>query len=506
MHRLSAMTAVWILVVALLSSGVAFAQEDEDGDDDDAPAEAVSYGDVELIESLHTYGLLDDWIAASPVSPQASLLLVTGNSGYHAQRRTFLNSVEAWADRTRRVRNELARVDAAQANSDRLRSIATQVRDALVLDDRLRFDSDTLAEIEDALGQLSGLEMAEPVAGEGQDPLTRAELQLIDLRELSDAELRALNGAEPAFAITGTAAFVGFERLIIGLNDVDQLIKRARDSLRPALEESERLASSAVAQIPRLHASRMLGSSDVGGLSIVTVDAYMRGAARSGCSVDWALLAGIGQVESNHGRLGGGSVSASGQVSTTIFGPLLDGGETERELAKDQQAMVTEAGEAIQRVAQAALGNSWWDSLREFAYGSAFGYADIENAVDALDVSDESAEDAEPGDQGNGFAVVVDSDGGRLDGNEEWDRAIGPMQFIPETWSKWATDGNGDGVSDPHNLYDAAAAAGRFLCHLSSTRGASPSTFLLGYNASTSYVRRVMSTAETLRATPLPDV
>ena len=100
--------------------------------------------------------------------------------------------------------------------------------------------------------------------------------------------------------------------------------------------------------------------------------------------------------------------------------------------------------------------------------------------------------------------MVVDSDGGRLDGNDQWDRAIGPMQFLPETWTKWALDGNSDGFADPHNLYDAAATAARFLCHLSATRGAAPSTFVLGYNDSTSYVRTVLSTAQRLRNRSLP--
>ncbi|WP_281274646.1 lytic transglycosylase domain-containing protein [Actinokineospora cianjurensis] len=65
---------------------------------------------------------------------------------------------------------------------------------------------------------------------------------------------------------------------------------------------------------------------------------------------------------------------------------------------------------------------------------------------------------------GPGIAAISDTDGGELDGDTTWDRAVGPMQFIPSTWQKYAADGNGDGVRSPHNIYDAAVAAGRYLC------------------------------------------
>ena len=490
MRHLSVLTAAWVLLVALLASGTAVAQEDET-EDDEVAAEPVYYGDVELIDALRTYGLLDEWIDASPISPQASLLDVHGSGGYQAQRQTFLNSLEAWADRTEQVRTDLARIDSAQANADTLRSVITQVRDALLLDDRLAYDSTTLIEIGDALGQLAAVQLPDNPAEPADDSLVLAEAQLNVLWDRAASELQALNGTEAAVTRSGVESFVGFEDLRLALLEVDQLLVRARNLIRPAREDSERLVSSALAQIPNLHAARMLGSSDVGELSVVTVDAYIRAAARSTCSVDWALLAGIGKIESNHARMSGASVSRSGQVSTTILGPLLDGGETEREADEtgevgDQLTAAAEAIETARQTARTAFANSMWSLLR--------GYDDI-NGVDE-----------EPGDHGNGFAVVLDTDDGRLDGNEQWDRAVGPMQFLPETWARWATDGNNDGVSDPHNLYDAAASAARFLCHLSATRGSSPSTFVLGYNSSSAYVRSVLATAAGLRAKSLPGV
>lgn len=65
---------------------------------------------------------------------------------------------------------------------------------------------------------------------------------------------------------------------------------------------------------------------------------------------------------------------------------------------------------------------------------------------------------------GTASLVVRDSDGGALDGDAVWDRAVGPMQFIPETWNQWGADGDGDGSVDPQNIDDSALAAARYLC------------------------------------------
>lgn len=65
---------------------------------------------------------------------------------------------------------------------------------------------------------------------------------------------------------------------------------------------------------------------------------------------------------------------------------------------------------------------------------------------------------------GGTLDAVPDTDGGLLDGDDRWDRAIGPMQFIPSTWTTWAVDADGDGRADPDDLNDAAATAARYLC------------------------------------------
>jgi membrane-bound lytic murein transglycosylase B len=92
-----------------------------------------------------------------------------------------------------------------------------------------------------------------------------------------------------------------------------------------------------------------------------------------------------------------------------------------------------------------------------------------------------------------GVASIADTDGGKLDGDPTYDRAVGPMQFIPSSWKIFGGDGNGDGVSDPRNFYDAALAAAEHLCR-AGYDVSTPDGFrraVLGYNNSEEYVGAV---------------
>ncbi len=98
-------------------------------------------------------------------------------------------------------------------------------------------------------------------------------------------------------------------------------------------------------------------------------------------------------------------------------------------------------------------------------------------------------------DGSEGVMLIPDTDGGALDGDPIYDRAVGPMQFIPSTWRMVRRDGNGDGRMDPHNLYDAAAAAGAYLCrnHQRLDQPGPLNSALLSYNRSQSYVNTVLA-------------
>lgn len=156
--------------------------------------------------------------------------------------------------------------------------------------------------------------------------------------------------------------------------------------------------------------------------------ALYQAAADQRCpGLSWSVLAAIGRVESNHGRLGGAGLGLDGIVRPPIIGPALDGSA--------------------------------------------------------------------------GMARVLDTDGGSLDGDPAFDRAIGPMQFLPSTWAKHGVDASGDGQADAHNAADAIHSAAGYLC---TNGGGDPGRLaeaILAYNRSSEYLHRVLAVASRYAAT-----
>lgn len=100
-----------------------------------------------------------------------------------------------------------------------------------------------------------------------------------------------------------------------------------------------------------------------------------------------------------------------------------------------------------------------------------------------------------PLDGRDGVAKITDSDNGALDKDSVYDRAVGPMQFIPGTWRSVGVDADGDGKKDPQNINDAATASGIYLCSGSgdlSDEGDAAAA-VRRYNNSSSYVDLVLS-------------
>jgi membrane-bound lytic murein transglycosylase B len=93
-----------------------------------------------------------------------------------------------------------------------------------------------------------------------------------------------------------------------------------------------------------------------------------------------------------------------------------------------------------------------------------------------------------------GNEVIVQNN---VSGRVTYARAMGPMQFLPATWARYASDGKGDGVADPQNLYDSTLAAARYLCSggLNLRDPTQVMTAILRYNNSRSYAQNVLGWA-----------
>ncbi len=93
-----------------------------------------------------------------------------------------------------------------------------------------------------------------------------------------------------------------------------------------------------------------------------------------------------------------------------------------------------------------------------------------------------------------GNEVIVQGNAG---GRVTYARAMGPMQFLPGTWARYASDGDGDGVADPQNLYDATLGAARYLCSggLNLRDQSQVLASILRYNNSMPYARNVLGWA-----------
>ena len=98
---------------------------------------------------------------------------------------------------------------------------------------------------------------------------------------------------------------------------------------------------------------------------------------------------------------------------------------------------------------------------------------------------------------GGTTANIPDSDGGEFDGLDDIDRAVGPMQFIPQAAKNWLGDANADGVKDVQNIDDAAMAAAHYLCRAGGDLAGETGwrTAIGAYNSAPSYLLKVAAKA-----------
>lgn len=127
----------------------------------------------------------------------------------------------------------------------------------------------------------------------------------------------------------------------------------------------------------------------------------------------------------------------------------------------------------------------------ESAHGSANG------AVLGADGAVQPAILGLPLDGKGGRMAIKDTDRGALDQDTTWDRAVGPLQFIPSTWSQMQVDADNSGASDPNDIDDAALAAALYLCKGGRDLSKADAWWgaILSYNAVRPYAQKVFDAA-----------
>ena len=374
--------------------------------------------DSELLDALEAVGLLDSWVEVGTIDPRTSLVAVSGGEiddlrDQLTDQAVELDTIRVEGRRLEAMIVSLDELDAELAGSAQL--LAAEIAVAEI----------SLSVIDSALADAA---IERYVRGHVTAPVgDDLEAVYADATEstLVDVAVEDLLARHEEFL-----DYIGSKQS--GIDEIDaarQANAEIRAEVRADLDELtprwEQLEQDVPSLLEQLQNRRMGAIVDGLGLSLVTLDAYLAGEARMAevypeCGIRWQAIAAIGRVESNHARDKGGTVSATGQLSTPFLGVVLDGS--------------------------------------------------IE-----------------------GTATVLDTDGGALDGDGAYDRAVGPFQFLPGSWRSTAIDGNGDGVIDINNMYDGTATVGVYLCSRVSplTTDENLRAAFLTYNFSNDYADEV---------------
>jgi membrane-bound lytic murein transglycosylase B len=259
----------------------------------------------------------------------------------------------------------------------------------------------------------------------------------------------------------------------------------------------ELIETTAVEHQRHLH-RRLTDIVDGADFQLVALNAYVIAARTIGeeapeCAIEWWMLAGIGSIESFHGRFGDSELDHNGFTTEPIYGPALDGRILDGEEFLTAGTEIPEATGKTEDlpVADAAAAV---DPAVADAETSA---ADPAAAAVAPDGTDPEAEVPVI----RRLALIEDTDGGLLDDDTTYDRAVGPMQFIPQTWSTQEVDADGDGEMNPQNIYDAALASANYLCasttSMATIEGQQQAYY--AYNHDDAYTEAVIAASERYR-------
>lgn len=307
----------------------------------------------------------------------------------------------------------------------------------------------------------------------------RAALEQLVARR-TEQEARARSGSERAAAALATLAsqrFVNGDHLMAGLDPALSSQEHEDLAVRKALMAAATRGSLGAAEHTRAAAERL-------GTELATYRDELDASVRRGTELDARIAALTGSIE--RGMQRGAALAA--EIDAARLAADVEG--------TDMSVMALDAywrAARLMGVVRPDCGLQWWmlagigrAESRHGTYRSGLG----PNGVADPPFYGPDLDGSNPR-----FRVIPDSDGGVLDGTSRTDRAVGPMQFLPGTWRTNAIDNSGDGVADPQNIYDAAGAAGFYLCRKGPGLGdpARLREAYFSYNRSATYVDDVMT-------------
>jgi hypothetical protein len=279
-------------------------------------------------------------------------------------------------------------------------------------------------------------------------------------------------------------------------------VRAARSAGRSTSAWAKRPAGRLI--VPAIIAVLLVGAAGTAGAYLVpkALEAAPSPSATPGFPLDGAAAGGPSY------SLPSAGVSSALAVPGVSSGPALAGGVRPADaLAGWAQQVGTRVGIPVVAVqaygyAELVVGRQMpnchlsWTTIAaladvESAHGSANG------AVLGADGAVQPPIYGLPLDGKGGRQLIRDTDQGTIDGDTTYDRAVGPLQFIPSTWKENAVDADNNGVADPNDIDDASLTAAVYLCKNGRNMSKADAWWeaILSYNAVRPYAQRVFDAA-----------
>ena len=256
-----------------------------------------------------------------------------------------------------------------------------------------------------------------------------------------------------ATAVTGLCMvtwFTGSSGHALSIEDGRVRIGAALSSARSRVSQAARSPVIGMAVITPLVLAAAVGASGP------TLNAHTPAGAKHRRDADGRSRPDAHRQLRTHGGRGGPTAVELPHRRGSEFGPAARrGGQcTRRPSHSRDRARAYRNAESMMSRAYPGCGISWnlLAGIGRIESGHANGGATDARGNPVKPIYGPALDGTLPGNE----IIVQTAQAGRV----SYARAMGPMQFLPGTWSRYASDGDGDGKADPQNVYDATLGRG----------------------------------------------